>query len=236
MGATLDRAGRGRLTGLVEPFVRIAPSVLSADFARLGEEVRRVEEAGADEIHVDVMDGRFVPNITVGVPVVASLARIARRPLDVHLMIEAPERDVEAFAQAGARTITVHVETSPHLHRTLAAIRAAGCRAGVALDPHTPPDFLPWVLEQLDRVLVMTVEPGFGGQRFIEAMLPKIEQVRTMIDRAGAAVDVEVDGGIRPGVAARVVSAGARVLVAGSAVFGQADYAAAIAALREDGS
>ncbi len=214
--------------------VRIAPSVLSADFARLGDEVRAVEEAGADEIHVDVMDGRFVPNITVGVPVVAALRRVARRPLDVHLMIEEPERYVTAFAEAGATTLTVHVETSPHLHRTLSAIRAAGCRAGVALDPHTAPDFLPWVLEVLDRVLVMTVEPGFGGQDFIESTLPKVERIRELLHRSGSEADLEVDGGVKPGVAARLVSAGAQVLVAGSAIFGARDYAAAIAALRED--
>ncbi len=216
--------------------MRIAPSVLSADFARLGEEVREVESAGADEIHVDVMDGRFVPNLTVGVPVVAALRRVASRPLDVHLMIEEPERYVRAFAEAGAATITVHVETSPHLHRTLAAVRAAGCRAGVALDPHTPPDFLPWVLDVLDRVLVMTVEPGFGGQDFLERMLPKVERVRDLLEHTGSTADVEVDGGVKPGVAARLVSAGAQVLVAGSAIFGTQDYAAAIAALREEGA
>ncbi|HQY60430.1 MAG: ribulose-phosphate 3-epimerase [Myxococcales bacterium] len=212
--------------------VRVAPSILSADFARLGEEVRALEAAGADWIHVDVMDGRFVPNITLGPPVVAALRKVTRLPLDCHLMIVEPERYVEAFAEAGADTISVHAEASTHLHRTLSHIRSLGKRAGVVLNPSTDEHALRYVLEVTDLVLVMTVNPGFGGQSFIEPALPKIERVRRLIDAQGLAIDLEVDGGVHRGNAQRVVDAGADVLVAGNAVFSAPSYAEAIAALR----
>ena len=214
--------------------VWIAPSILAADFARLGAEVQAVEGAGADWIHVDVMDGRFVPNLTIGPPVVAALRRVTDLPLDVHLMIAEPERDVEAFAEAGADVITVHAEASPHLHRTLQAIRGLGKQAGVSLNPHTPEEVLRYVFDQLDLVLVMSVNPGFGGQRFLDSVVHKVEAVRWMIEASGKRVRLEVDGGIQPGTAGQVVQAGADVLVAGSAIFGADDYGRAIAALRED--
>jgi len=212
--------------------VRIAPSILSADLGRLAEEIRDAEAAGADWIHVDVMDGRFVPNITLGPIIVAAARRATRLPLDVHLMIVEPERYVDAFAEAGADVISVHVEASVHLQRTLSRIRALGKRAGVVLNPHTPETAVDYVLEDLDLVLVMSVNPGFGGQSFIEAVLPKIAALRKKIDAAGLAIDVEVDGGVAVETARRVADAGARVLVAGNAVFGKADRAAAIAELR----
>ena len=214
--------------------VWIAPSILSADFARLGEEVKAVERAGADWIHVDVMDGRFVPNITIGPPVVKALRQVTNLPLDVHLMIEEPERYVGAFAEAGADYITVHAEATPHLHRTLQTIRSLGKKAGVSLNPHTPEEALRYVFDVLDLVLVMSVNPGFGGQSFIDSVVHKIEAVRWMIDASNKRVRLEVDGGIRPGTAAQVVNAGADVLVAGSAIFGEDDYGKAIEALRED--
>jgi ribulose-phosphate 3-epimerase len=214
--------------------VRIAPSILASDFARLGEEARAVEAAGADLLHVDVMDGRFVPNITVGVPVVAALKRATKLPLDVHLMILEPERYLDAFAQAGADGLTVHLEASPHLHRTVEHIRELGKKACVALNPHSPIDNLDVVLPDLDMVLVMSVNPGFGGQKFIQAVVPKIRELRAEIDRRGLAVDIQVDGGIDPETAPVVVEAGATVLVAGSAVFHApgGGYRQAIAALR----
>ncbi len=191
-----------------------------------------MEEGGADWIHVDVMDGRFVPNITIGPLVVAALRKVTRLPLDVHLMIVEPERYIEEFARAGADVISVHAEASPHLQRTLRRIRELGKRAGVVLNPHTPEDGLRYVLEDLDLILVMSVNPGFGGQAFLPQVLPKVAALRKMIDASGHAIDLEIDGGVNAETAASVIEAGARVLVAGSAVFGQPDRAAAIRALR----
>lgn len=212
--------------------VRIAPSLLSADFGHLAQEIRKVEDAGADLLHVDVMDGRFVPNITIGPLVVRAMKAAARVPLDVHLMIVEPERYLEEFARAGADAISVHAEASVHLHRTVQQIRALGKRAGVALNPHTPLDAIRIVLPDLAFVLIMTVNPGFGGQAFISSVVPKIRELRQEITRRGLSVDIAVDGGIAPDTARIVAEAGASTLVAGTAVFGQPDYAAAIRAIR----
>jgi ribulose-phosphate 3-epimerase len=212
---------------------RIAPSILSADFGRLGEELASIEAAGADWVHVDVMDGRFVPNITIGPLVVEAVKRSTTLPLDVHLMIESPERYIRAFADAGANTIGVHVETCPHLHRTIAQIQETGARACVVLNPSTPAEAVLPVLGDLDQVLVMTVNPGFGGQRFIESMLPKIATLRGWIDERQLDVDLEVDGGVSNETILAAAAAGADVFVAGTAVFGAADYRDAIANLRD---
>jgi ribulose-phosphate 3-epimerase len=211
---------------------RIAPSILSADFARLGAEVAAVERAGADWIHVDVMDGHFVPNITIGPLVVEAVRRSTSLPLDVHLMIEKPERYLTDFVKAGAATIGVQVEACPHLHRTIAQIHEAGARASVVLNPGTPALAVEPVLGDVDQVLVMTVNPGFGGQKFIESMLAKIATLRRMIDERGREIALEVDGGISLETIGRAARAGADVFVAGNAVFTAADYAQAIGALR----
>lgn len=213
--------------------IRVAPSILSADFGRLAEEVHAIEAAGADVVHVDVMDGRFVPNITIGPLVVEAVRRVTSLPIDVHLMIVEPERYVEAFAKAGASIISVHAEVSPHLHRTLQAIRATGARPAVALNPSTDLSAVEWVLDDCEMVLVMTVNPGFGGQRYIEACTEKIRRLRAMADARGQPLEIEVDGGVKADTAGVVAAAGANVLVAGTAVFGAKDYGAAIAGIRD---
>jgi len=212
----------------------IAPSLLSADFARLAEEVSAVEKAGADLIHLDVMDGRFVPNITIGPPVVAAVKRCAKLPLDVHLMIVEPEKYLEAFADAGADVITVHPEATTHLQRTLARVRELGKKVGVSLNPSTPLSAIEWVLTDVDMVLLMTVNPGFGGQAFLSSMTGKIELLRSQIARAGLPVDIEVDGGIKTDNVAEVVRAGANVIVSGSGIFGTKDYGKTIAEMRKN--
>jgi ribulose-phosphate 3-epimerase len=210
--------------------MKIAPSILSADFAALGEAIARVEAAGADLLHVDVMDGHFVPNLSIGPPVIESIRKRTRLPLDVHLMIEAPERWVETYVKSGADYVTVHVEASTHLERTLSLIREAGARSGVALNPSTPPEVLQYVLDDLDLVLVMSVNPGFGGQSFIPTAYQKIRRVRAMLGDRPALLSV--DGGVKADNAAPLAQAGATVLVAGSAIFGAPDPGAALAGLR----
>ncbi|WP_114954574.1 ribulose-phosphate 3-epimerase [Sphingosinicella terrae] len=214
--------------------VRISPSILSADFARLGEEVRAIDAAGADWIHVDVMDGHFVPNITIGPGVVKALRSHTAKPFDVHLMISPVDSYLQAFADAGADIITVHPEAGPHLHRTLQHIKSLGKKAGVSLNPATPAKMLDYVLEEIDLVLVMSVNPGFGGQSFIESQLRKIEAIRKSIDKLGKPIDLEVDGGVDQGNCRRIIDAGADALVAGTATFrgGPQAYAANIKALR----
>jgi len=213
--------------------VRIAPSILAADFTRLGEQIIEADAAGADYIHIDVMDGRFVPNISMGPMVVETARRVTQLPLDVHLMIVEPEQHIDAFARAGANIISVQVETCPHLHRVVQQIRDAGVRPSVVLNPHTPAVMIEEILPFVDMVLVMTVNPGFGGQRFIAQTLSKIRTIREMITQRGLAVDVEVDGGIDENTAAQVVAHGASVLVAGTAVFSHPDgVRAGMSALR----
>lgn len=210
----------------------VAPSILSADFGRLAEEVRAVEEAGADWIHVDVMDGHFVPNITIGPLVVEGVRPYTKLPLDVHLMIEKPDRYIEDFAKAGADIITVHLEACPHLHRVISMIKSAGRRAGVSLNPSTPVSALESILPEVDMALLMSVNPGFGGQSFIPGSLDKARKLRLMIEHMGLDMDIEMDGGIKPSNAAKVREAGVNVLVSGSGVFKSGDYAEAISSLR----
>ncbi len=200
--------------------IKIAPSILAADFSKLGQQIAEAEAAGADYIHVDVMDGHYVPNITIGPVVVEAVRRVTQLPLDVHLMIESPESYLADFRTAGADCLTVHLETCPHLHRTVQQIKELGSRAGVALNPSSPASGLEEILPYVDLVLVLTVNPGFGGQTFIKSMLPKIGRVRSMLDEIGSGAELEVDGGIGPETAPLVVQEGARVLVAGTAIFG----------------
>ena len=212
---------------------KIAPSILSADFTRLGDEIKAVEKAGADYIHIDVMDGHFVPNITIGPMIVEAARRATGLPLDVHLMISNPDQYVEEFRKAGADIISVHAEAVNHLHRSIQLIRSTGAKAAVALNPATPLDSLEYVLDDLDMVLLMTVNPGFGGQEFIKEVLPKIKRLREMIKTRGLAVEIEVDGGINAETIGLVSSAGAEIFVAGSAVFKSRDYAETIRKIRE---
>ena len=212
---------------------KIAPSILSADFSRLGEEVKAVEEAGADYIHVDVMDGHFVPNITIGPLIVKAVRRVTDLPLDVHLMISNPDQYAAEFVRAGADKLTIHAEAVYHLHRSIQLIRSLGAEPAVSLNPATPLNVIEYVLGDLDMVLLMTVNPGFGGQDFIPAVVPKIERLRQMVEKQGLDVEIEVDGGINPETIQTVSSAGADVFVAGSAIFGSRDYAGTMALMRE---
>ena len=212
--------------------IRIAPSILSADFGRLADEVRAIEAAGADVVHVDVMDGRFVPNITIGPLIVEAVRKVTKLTVDVHLMLVEPEKYVEAFVKAGANLVSVHAEVSPHLHRTLQAIRAAGGKPAVALNPSTGLEAIDYVLEDLEMVLLMSVNPGFGGQKYIPAVTEKVRRLRAMAEKRHPGLEIEVDGGLKPDTVGPVAAAGANMLVAGTAVFGQPDYQKAIADLR----
>ena len=213
--------------------IEIAPSILSADFARLGEQIQTVEQAGASLLHVDVMDGRFVPNITVGLPVVKALSRATRLPIDAHLMIVEPGRYAESFVKAGAQMVSIHIEADPHAHRTLSAIRAAGALAGIAFNPATPLSALEEAIKFADYALLMSVNPGFGGQEFIPESLDKVRRLRKMIDERGLRTRIEIDGGIDADNIADVTSAGAEIIVAGSAIFGTGDPGVAVRKLRE---
>lgn len=213
--------------------IQIAPSILSADFSRLGDQVRLIEDAGAEILHIDVMDGHFVPNLTIGSLVVKALRPHSKLRFDVHLMIENPERYIDDFAKAGADHITVHLEATPHIHRAIQQIKGLGLTAGVSLNPATPLDGIKYILEDLDMVLIMSVNPGFGGQKFIPAVLPKIEVLHRYLDQMQSSCEIEVDGGINLDTAAAAVKAGANILVAGAAVFGDPDPAQAIRTLRE---
>jgi ribulose-phosphate 3-epimerase len=217
-----------------QSMIEIAPSILSADFTRLGEEIEAVERGGAELIHFDVMDGHFVPNITVGLPVLKSVARRTRLPVDAHLMITEPGRYAEQFVEAGAQMVSVHVEAEPHLHRTLTAIRAAGAQAGVAINPATPLSAIEEALPYADYVLVMSVNPGFGGQKFIATSLDKVRRLRSIIEERRLKTRIEIDGGIDRSNIFEVAAAGAQIIVSGSAVFGESDPAMAVQALRAE--
>jgi ribulose-phosphate 3-epimerase len=212
--------------------VKIAPSILSANFAKLGEEITAVEKGGADYIHVDVMDGHFVPNITIGPLIVEAIRPVTKLPLDVHLMIENPDQYIEAFAKAGADYITVHVEACRHLHRTIQNIKSFGIKAGVVLNPATPIETIQHVIKDIDMVLLMSVNPGFGGQKFIPEVLSKIKMVKELAEEKGVSLEIEVDGGVNPETAKMCIEAGANVLVAGSAIYNEQDYAKAISLIR----
>ena len=214
--------------------IKIAPSILSANFARLEEDIKDVERGGADYIHVDVMDGQFVPNITIGPLIVEAIRPITQLPLDVHLMIENPDQYINAFAKAGADILTVHVEACHHLHRTVQQIKTKGMKAGVVLNPHTPVSMIEHVIEDVDLVLLMTVNPGFGGQSFIHSVLPKIKQVADIVEKRKLQVEIEVDGGVNPETAKLCIEAGANVLVAGSAIYNQKDRSQAITKIRNE--
>ena len=212
--------------------IKIAPSILSADFAKLGEEIKDVERGGADYIHVDVMDGHFVPNITIGPLIVEAIRPVTKLPLDVHLMIENPDLYIESFANAGADYITVHVEACKHLHRTIGLIKSLGVKAGVVLNPATPVNMIQHVIKDIDMVLLMSVNPGFGGQSFIPEVLPKIREVKAMAEQFNPTLEIEIDGGVNEETAKLCIEAGANVLVAGSAIYNKSDRKAAIAAIR----
>ncbi len=211
---------------------KIAPSILSADFAHLADEIRAVEEAGADIIHIDVMDGHFVPNFTIGPPIVAAIKKVARRPLDVHLMMTNPDDFIPEFVEAGSDYLTVHVETCPHLHRTIQSIKEKGIKAGVTLNPATPISSVEPILSEVDLLLIMSVNPGFGGQKFIPSVMDKIKAARKMIDVQGLKVELEVDGGLKVDNVGAISSAGADIFVAGSAIFGSKDYKQTITKMR----
>ena len=230
--ALTDRVPAEQVIRVLDDRLFRGPSILSADFARLAEEVARVEDAGADWLHIDVMDGHFVPNLTVGPPIVEALRKVTTLPLDVHLMMTNPDAFIGEFAEAGADYLTVHVETCPHLHRTVQSIKERGVKAGVTLNPATPAGTLSEIVRDADLILIMSVNPGFGGQKFIASSLRKIAEVRALIDRTGSRALLEVDGGVKPDNVQEILAAGAEVLVAGSAVFSTDDYAAAITALR----